>query len=106
MIRTPPDVIVLEWILRDWGSVEVLHQAIAQPTRIPVIINTRYQPAQREYFAYLADRFLIKSLDISPLLRAVRDCLPEHLRGKGGRPADPSPSNEDIQPVVGSMTES
>jgi DNA-binding NarL/FixJ family response regulator len=90
MIRTPPDVIVLEWILRDWGSVEVLHQAIAQPTRIPVIVNTRYQPAQQDYFAYLADRFLIKSSDIAPLLRAIRDCLPECYRESIEIPLDPS----------------
>jgi DNA-binding NtrC family response regulator len=80
MARTPPDVIVLEWVLRDWGSVEVLQRAIRQPPRIPVIVNTRYEPARNEYFAYLADRFLVKSQDVSLLLQAIHECLPEDIR--------------------------
>ena len=74
MAQHAPDVVILGWMTRDWAGVEVLHSALHQPKRIPVIINTDYRQTEHEYFTQLADRFFMKSPDAAPLIQAIREC--------------------------------
>ena len=79
MTQYAPDVVILGWMLRDWAGVDVLHSALHQTQRIPVIINTCYRQTEHDYFTLLADRFLMKSSDPDVLTQAVNECVPQHL---------------------------
>ncbi len=68
-----PDVVVLEWILRDGESREVLLRAVEQPFRIPIIIYTWYKQAQESYHAVLADRILMKSSHENRLVEVIHE---------------------------------
>lgn len=84
MIRTPPDVIILDWVMRDRRADEVLRKIRHEPSlsRLPVMIVSALPDGEERARLYGANAFLAKPFTVEGLLRAVQSLLPKPDRGE------------------------
>jgi DNA-binding response OmpR family regulator len=86
MLRMPPDVIILDWVLRDRRADEVLRKIRREPSlsRLPVLIVSALPDGEERARLYGANAFLAKPFTADGLLRAVRSLQPERGRASIG----------------------
>src|SRR5581483_4691907 len=93
MLRMPPDVIILDWVMRDRRADEVLRTIRREPTlsRLPVLIVSALPDGEERARLYGANAFLAKPFTVDGLLSAVQSLLAE----RGGEEPGPLPRVED-----------
>jgi two-component system, sensor histidine kinase and response regulator len=89
MLQMPPDVIILDWVMRDRKADEVLRKLRREPTlsRLPVLIVSALPDGEERARLYGANAFLAKPFTVDGLLRAVQSLLPEPDRAEPGPPS-------------------
>jgi DNA-binding response OmpR family regulator len=89
MLRMPPDVIILDWVMRDRKADEVLRKLRREPSlsRLPVLIVSALPDGEERARLYGANAFLAKPFTVDGLLRAVQSLLPASDRAEPGPPS-------------------
>jgi CheY-like chemotaxis protein len=82
---SPFDLIVLDIRMPVMDGIEALEKITTQHKKIPVILHTAYAEYRDQPIASLADAFVLKSSDLSPLKKTVKELLEGRPRGKGKR---------------------
>jgi CheY-like chemotaxis protein len=77
------DLIVLDIRMPVMDGIETLEKIASQYKKIPVILHTGYAEYRDQPIASLADAFVLKSSDLSPLKKTVKELLEGRARGKG-----------------------
>jgi DNA-binding response OmpR family regulator len=78
VIGMAPDLVVLDIRMPGKDGVELMNEIIEHDRSVPVIINTAYSSYRDSYLTWAADAFLVKSGDVSGLIRTARK-----LTGRG-----------------------
>jgi two-component system response regulator (stage 0 sporulation protein F) len=81
-----PDVVILDIKLVDYNGLELLQQIRNRYYDLPVVLCTAYDTYREDYRAMPADYYVVKSVDLSELKRAIHRAieanqsmrLPEH----------------------------
>jgi DNA-binding response OmpR family regulator len=75
IVRAPPDLLVLDWMLRDTTGDEVLRKLRAAPStsRLPVLVVSGSPGGEEKARLYGADAFLSKPFTADALLRSVAE---------------------------------
>jgi two-component system response regulator (stage 0 sporulation protein F) len=73
--RETPDVIVMDIRMPEKDGLDAMAQILLDHGRIPIILNTAYSSYQDDFFTWAADAYIIKSADLEPLKRKIREIL-------------------------------
>jgi len=73
--REKPDVIVMDIRMPERDGLDAMAQILLDHGRIPIILNTAYSSYQDDFFTWAADAYIIKSADLEPLKRKIREIL-------------------------------
>jgi CheY-like chemotaxis protein len=76
------DLIVLDIRMPEMDGIEALGKIASRYKEIPVILHTAYAEYRNQPIASLADAFVLKSSDPSPLKKTVKELLEGKPRGK------------------------
>jgi CheY-like chemotaxis protein len=76
------DLIVLDICMPEMDGIEALGKIASRYKEIPVILHTVYAEYRNQPIASLADAFVLKSSDPSPLKKTVKELLEGKPRGK------------------------
>ncbi len=82
------DVVVLDIAMPGMDGVEVLTKLLDMNRQLPVILNTAYASFQDDFMTWAAEAYVVKSSDLTELLKAIEKAL-----RKRGTPA-PNPRND------------
>jgi DNA-binding response OmpR family regulator len=85
----PVDLVLLDLMLADGNGLNCLEEILAHHRDLKIVINTAYPMFKQDFRCWGAERFLIKSSDLSELKAAINDVL--------GNPSG-SVGNEDFAP--------
>jgi CheY-like chemotaxis protein len=77
------DVIVLDIRMPVLDGIKVMEKITRRYKKIPVILHTAYAEDRNQPVALLADAFVLKSSDLSPLKKTVKKLVQERSGGKG-----------------------
>jgi len=77
LLRTKPDLVILDMSLPGISGLEVLGQILHSRPDLPVIINSAYDSYRDSFMTWAATTYLSKSADLTELKRAVRRILAE-----------------------------
>lgn len=69
------DVLVLDIRLGEASGLALLREVKAADAHLPVILCTAYARYQDDFTSWLADAYVVKSSDLTPLKSAVKHCL-------------------------------
>ncbi|HEX6851860.1 MAG TPA: response regulator [Candidatus Polarisedimenticolaceae bacterium] len=84
-----PDVVVTEIRLAGIDGLDLMARILDRSPRTPVILHTTHAAYRDNFMSWLADAYLLKSLDSAPLRTKVRELL--IARGIGI--SNPSPAS-------------
>jgi len=70
-----PDVVVLDLHLPQMDGVELLGRMVGIDNALPVIIYSGYETFKDNFLTWVADTYLVKCSDISPLKKEIREVL-------------------------------
>lgn len=76
-----PDVIILDIELGDSNGLELLKQFREKQGNCSIILNSAYSTYKSDFQSWLADAYLMKSSDLTPLKDKVREFLAEDTCG-------------------------
>jgi CheY-like chemotaxis protein len=71
----PPDIIVMDIRMPGIDGLEAMGQIVSRNNDIPVIINSAYPHHKEDFSSWLADAYLIKSIDMSELRNTIEEKL-------------------------------
>jgi two-component system phosphate regulon response regulator PhoB len=77
MLEAPPDLLILDWVLRDTTGEEVLRRMRRDPrsARVPVLIVSALPDGEQKARLFCADSFLAKPFNADELVRAAEELL-------------------------------
>lgn len=76
MIRQKPiDVVVLDIQLGGIDGLETMRRMLARRQDIAVVVNSAYASFKADFGSWSADRYVVKSSDMTELKQAVREAL-------------------------------
>lgn len=89
-----PDVVVLDLHMPEMDGLDVLWRLVGVDHPLPVILYSGYSSYRDNFLSWLAEDYLVKSADLTPLKGAIRRALnqgtkPSERQGevqKGDRP--------------------
>jgi CheY-like chemotaxis protein len=70
-----PDAIVMDLRMPAMDGLEAMARILRDEKRIPIILNTAYSSYQDNFLTWAADGFVIKSADLDPLKRKLREVM-------------------------------
>lgn len=70
-----PDIVVLDIMLNDMEGLEVLDEIKTIDKTIPVIINSAYSVYKSDFSSWMADDYIVKSSDLSVLMKKVDELI-------------------------------
>jgi DNA-binding response OmpR family regulator len=73
--RTPPDLVVTEIRLAGIDGLDLMARILDRSPRTPVILHTAHAGYRDNFMSWLADAYLLKSLDLADLRTKVRELL-------------------------------
>jgi len=76
-----PDLIILDIELEEESGLELLNHIRRQFRDCAVILNSAYATYKSDFQSWLADAYIMKSSDVSPLKEKVRELLGESTIG-------------------------
>jgi CheY-like chemotaxis protein len=76
MKKTPVDLIILDIRMPDMDGLEFISVLRKTNREIPVILCTAYGQHKQELASWAAERYIIKSSDLSDLMKNVKELLP------------------------------
>ena len=83
--RQPVAAVVIDICLGGANGIEVMHRLLMRNPGLAVILNSAYTSFKSDFSTWAAERYVVKSSDVSELKRAVADSLRE--RGGASRAA-------------------
>jgi DNA-binding response OmpR family regulator len=75
LARRRPDAVVMDIALPGMDGLETLGRMLAVDDTVPVILNTAYAHHRNSFLSWAADAYVVKSSDIEPLKRTLREIL-------------------------------
>ena len=70
-----PDLIILDIKMDKMDGIDCLRSIVESKKNIPVILNSAYSSYKRDFSSWLADAYLVKSSDLVPLKKKVKELL-------------------------------
>ena len=71
-----PDLVIMDINLPEkMDGIEAMARILSDNKDIPVIINTGYSEYKDNFMSWAAEAYILKSADVSPLLKAVHEVL-------------------------------
>ena len=71
-----PDLVIMDINLPEkMDGLESMSRILGDNRHIPVIINTGYSEYKDNFMSWAAEAYVLKSADLSPLMRAVKSAL-------------------------------
>jgi DNA-binding response OmpR family regulator len=71
----PVDLVVLDIKLAEEDGLQLLEQIRRQHRDLPVLLHTAYPAYKQDFHSWLADDYLVKSADLTPLKTKIRELL-------------------------------
>jgi CheY-like chemotaxis protein len=78
--REVPDLIVMDIRMPEKDGLDTMAQILLDHGRIPIILNTAYSSYQDDFFTWAADAYILKSADLNPLKKTIREILSSAAR--------------------------
>jgi CheY-like chemotaxis protein len=70
-----PDLVVMDIRMPGMDGLEAMSRLIAKNNKLQVIINSAFPHHKEDFSSWLADAFLVKSMDMSELRRTIEEKL-------------------------------
>ncbi len=70
-----PDVVILDLMLPRKHGLDALREVLAANPNLPVIIHTAYSHYKDDFMSWAAEEYVVKSSDLSALIKAVERVL-------------------------------
>ena len=75
VVKTVPDLIVLDIRMPVMDGLEALGKIIGKERGIPIIIHSAYSSYKEDFMSWAADDFVVKSADLTELKKKIRELL-------------------------------
>jgi DNA-binding response OmpR family regulator len=69
------DLVVLDIRMPGMNGIELMQRILDRQKDMPVILNTAYSGYRDNYLTWAADAFVVKSSDVSELIRAAKELM-------------------------------
>lgn len=79
-----PDIVVMDIRMPVKDGLDAMAEILRDHGKVPIILNTAYSSYQDDFLTWAADAYIIKSADLEPLKRKIR----EILEAREARPHD------------------
>ncbi len=73
--KNAPDLIILDIKLGEESGIDALIEIVDRYKDIPVIINSAYSVYKDNFQTWAADAYIVKSVDLKPLKKKIRELL-------------------------------
>ena len=73
--REVPDLVLMDIRMPELDGLEAMAHALKKHGRIPILLNSAYSSYQDNFLAWAAEGYLIKSSDLEPMKKKIRDIL-------------------------------
>jgi CheY-like chemotaxis protein len=70
-----PDLVVMDIRMPELDGLEAMAHVLREHGGVPVLLNTAYSSYQDSFLAWAAEGYLIKSSDLEPLKKRIREVL-------------------------------
>ncbi len=70
-----PDLVLMDIRMPELDGLEAMAHALKKYGRIPILLNSAYSSYQDNFLAWAAEGYLIKSSDLEPMKKKIRDIL-------------------------------
>ena len=70
-----PDLVVMDIRMPELDGLEAMARLLREHGRVPVLLNTAYASYKDSFIAWAAEGYIIKSSDLEPLKRRIREIL-------------------------------
>lgn len=78
--RDRPDLIVMDIRMPEMDGLEAMGRIVAEDNDVPVIIYSAFPHHKEDFSSWLADAYLVKSMDLGELRRVIERKLAERGR--------------------------
>jgi CheY-like chemotaxis protein len=68
-----PNLVVMDIRMPELDGLEAMARILREHGRVPVLLNTAYANYQDSFLAWAAEGYLIKSSDLDPLKKKIRE---------------------------------
>lgn len=75
-----PDIVILDLILPRMHGIDVLRKALSIDPNLPVIIHTACSHFKSNFMSWAAEKYIVKSSDLSELRSAIDRVLSRSVR--------------------------
>jgi DNA-binding response OmpR family regulator len=69
------DLVILDIELNDENGLEVLKKIKTEKSDVPVILNSAYSIYKSDFGSWIADAYVLKSSDMTPLLEKIKELI-------------------------------
>jgi len=70
-----PDLVVMDIRMPELDGLEAMARILREHGRVPILLNTAYANYQDSFLTWAAEGYLIKSSDLQPLKKKIREIL-------------------------------
>ncbi len=70
-----PDLVVMDIRMPELDGLEAMARTLKKHGRIPILLNSAYSSYQDNFLAWAAEGYLIKSSDLEPMKKKIREVL-------------------------------
>lgn len=76
--REIPNLVVMDIRMPEMDGLEAMAYVLREHGSVPIVLNTAYSSYQDNFLTWAAEGYVIKSSDLEPLKRKVRETLMAH----------------------------
>ncbi len=91
------DLVILDVSMPGMDGIETLGRLLAGDRKMPVILHTAYSNYKTNFMSWSAERYVVKSSDLSELKNAIVETLAE--RGRAEEPKQTTPRSGEVGEV-------
>ncbi len=73
--RELPDLVLMDIRMPEVDGLEAMAHILKQQGRVPILLNSAYSSYQDSFLTWAADGYILKSSDLEPLKRKIREIL-------------------------------
>ncbi len=70
-----PDLVLMDIRMPELDGLEAMARTLKKHGRIPILLNSAYSSYQDNFLAWAAEGYLIKSSDLEPMKKKIREVL-------------------------------